>query len=95
MSYEIDTVVTSNGTELDSEALGRLAKEWESDTWEGQLTDITVGRPRIMGEELVNVTFRMPKSRLKIIEAIALRKGETRSEYLREAVDKALVSDST
>ena len=94
MSGKRETIVTAKGTELTEEMMDHLAEKWESDTWEGRLTQVIVGRPRIMGEELVNVTFRIPKSRLSIIEAIAKSKGETRSEYLREAIDKALIADS-
>jgi hypothetical protein len=95
MSKKRSTVITSTGTEITDDTLERLAAEWEGDIWEGHLTDISVGRPRIMGEELVNLTFRVPKSRLAIIEAMARRKGETRSEYLREAIDKALTADAS
>jgi hypothetical protein len=95
MSDRTNAVTTGAGAEVTDEMFERLAGEWENDTWSGRLTDISVGRPRIMGEELVNVTFRIPKSRLTTIEAIAKRKGETRSEYLRDAVDKALAGDAS
>ena len=95
MEAKSDSVVTGESSVLTDEVLEQLAGEWESDTWSGLLTNIVVGRPRIMGEELVNVTFRIPKSRLDIIEDMARRKGVKRSEYLREAVDKALVSDAS
>jgi len=93
MSGKKEKIITASGVELTEQMMDRLAHEWESDTWKGRLTEITVGRPRIMGEELVNVTFRIPKSRLSILEAVAKSNGETRSEYLRKAVDKALVAD--
>ena len=94
MNAKKEKIVTAKGAELTEETMGRLADEWENDTWKGRLTEVSVGRPRIMGEELVNVTFRLPKSRLSTIEAVAKSKGETRSEYLRKAVDKALIADS-
>jgi hypothetical protein len=77
------------------EVFDRLAEEWERDTWKGQLTDISVGRPRITGDELVNVTFRVPRTRLDVLEAVAKQAGKTRSEYLRDALDRALVADAT
>ena len=94
MSAKADMVITSSGAEIADETLEEMAEAWEDDTWEGRLTAITAGRPRIFDEELVNVTFRIQKSRLETIETIAKRKGETRSEYLREAVTRALVADA-
>jgi len=94
MKENADKKTTDNSAGLTDAMLELRASEWENDTWDGHLTEIAVGRPRIMGEELVNVTFRLPKSRLDIIAEIAKRTGKTRSEYLREAVDKALVVDT-
>jgi hypothetical protein len=87
------SIVTKNGTVLTDEMLDKLAEEWENDTWEGSLGKVTMGRPRISSEELVGVTFKLPKSQVALVEKIARDKGETRSEFLREAVRKAAVSE--
>ena len=94
MSEKEDTLIARNGTVLTDDTLDRLAEKWENDTWDGNLTNIQAGRPRIMGEELVNVTFRIPKSRLEAVGEMARQKGETRSQYLRQAIDRALVADA-
>ena len=77
---------------MTDEMIEKLAEEWENDTWSGHLDKVVMGRPRISEEDLVNVTFRIPKSRLTSIERIANENGETRSEFLRNAVDRALIS---
>jgi hypothetical protein len=94
MSNKAPGRTASGGTAVTEELLEQSAEEWENDSWSGRLVNVTVGRPRIAGEELVNVTFRIPKSRLGALDAMASRKGESRSEYLRNAVDQALVADA-
>lgn len=41
------------------------------------------GRPRACGEELVSVTFKVPKSQRDAMDRRAKSLNETRSEYLR------------
>ena len=77
---------------LTDEMIEKFAQEWENDTWSGHLDKVVMGRPRISEEDLVNITFRIPRSRLTSIEKIAKENGETRSEFLRNAVDRALVA---
>ena len=49
-----------------------------------------MGRPRLFDEELETVSFRLPKSRVDALEAAAKRRGETKSDLFREAVDRFL-----
>jgi hypothetical protein len=86
------TVKTSGGAEITDEMFEAMAAEYETGDWSGHLTEVVMGRPRISSEELVNVTFRVPKSRGAAIARIAKEKGETRSEFLRNAVDRAIVA---
>ena len=81
-----------NGEEVSDETFDAWAEEYENGAWTGHLEKVRMGRPRISDEELVTVTFRVPKSRIPAIEAAAKRKGETRSEYLRALVDRAIIS---
>ena len=85
------SIVTKNGTVLTDEMIEKLAEQWENDTWSGHLDKVIMGRPRISDEELVNVTFRMPKSYLASIERITKESGQTRSTFLRNAVERALI----
>ena len=70
--------------------LEERAKAFESGNWpEGKTT--RMGRPPFSeDEELESITFRMPRSRVRAIEAITSQSGETRSDFLRAAVDRAL-----
>ena len=74
-----------------SEELEKSADAYERGEWpEGKTTRI--GRPPLYDDEYESVTFRLSKSRIRAIEGLMVQRGETRSEFLREAVDKALAS---
>ena len=76
---------------ITSDELEKSAAAYESGEWpEGKTTRI--GRPPLYDDELESVTFRLSKSRIRAIEELMVQRGETRSEFLREAVDKALAS---
>ena len=81
-----------SGAEITDEMFEQMAEEWESGKWEGSLYDVKVGRPREFDEELRSVTFRLPASRLAALEAAAARTGRSRSDLLRDAVDRELLS---
>lgn len=54
-------------------------------------TQTHAGRPRLFkDDELVTISVRLPKSRLAAIEKIAKGTGESRSDFIRDAVDCAL-----
>ena len=76
------------------EQLNAWAEEYENGSWKGSLGEITPGRPRLYAEELETISFRLPKSRVVAIEAVIARKGGSRSEFLRSAVDYALLMSS-
>ena len=40
------------------------------------------------------ISYRLPKSRVNAIDAKAKRNGETRSQFLRQAVDDALLTNA-
>ena len=77
-----------------ADELEKSAKAYESGEWpEGRTTRI--GRPPFYDDdELESITFRLRRSRVRAIEEIAAHKGESRSEFLREAVDQALIQNS-
>lgn len=82
--------IARDGTVLTDELLDEMAKEYEAGTWEGPLGEVVMGRPRLFDEELETVSFRLPKSRVDALEAAAKRRGETKSDLFREAVDRFL-----
>lgn len=48
------------------------------------------GRPRLSDEDLVTITFKVPRSKRAAADARAAELGETRSDFMREALDAAL-----
>jgi len=87
-------ITTDTGKVLTDEMLDKMAAEYETGSWQGHLKSVALGRPRISDEELVTISFKIPKSRIAVIDNAARRSGETRSEFLRDAVDMALVARS-
>ena len=83
--------VSENGVELTDEMLDAMAAEYERGEWSG-VGRVTAGRPRSFGEEMETVSFRIPKSRIAAMEEAARKRGETRSDLIREAVDMMLMS---
>lgn len=83
--------IAEDGTALTDELLDKLAEEYESGAWKGDLGEVTRGRPKLCEEELETVSFRLPKSRIAAIEAVAKKRGQSKSEFLRQAVDRNLI----
>lgn len=80
------------------ETLQQWEDEFERGEWELDLEHAEVhpeymkppkGRPRILDEELVSVTFRAPKSEVEAIQAAAKREHKTFSAIMREALHRA------
>jgi hypothetical protein len=84
-----------DGTVVSDEWMDAIADGAESDNLLGDVieTHIGAGRPRLYDDDdLETVSFRLPKSRIHAIESAIKCKGESRSDFLREAVDKALAA---
>lgn len=79
-------------TNMTDEAWDALAKEYEDGTWSG-VGEITPGRPRLYDEDMETVSFRLPRSRIAAIEAVTARRGESKSEFYRKAVDRQLLAE--
>ena len=79
--------VTKNGTVLTDKVLDDMAQEYEKGTWHGS---VTMGRPKLYNEELETISFRLPKSRIAAIDEAAKRRGESKSAFLRAAVEQHL-----
>ncbi|MDR1421805.1 MAG: ribbon-helix-helix domain-containing protein [Coriobacteriales bacterium] len=50
------------------------------------------GRPRLYDDDLETISFKLPKSRIREIDLVIKQKGESRSEFLRDAVERALTT---
>lgn len=79
-----------SGEVITDERFDAMAEEYEAGTW-GGIGEITTGRPKLYDEDLETVSFRLPKSRIAAVEAVAKRRGESKSDFYRKAVDRALL----
>ena len=79
-----------SGEVITDEHFDAMAEEYEAGTW-GGIGEITMGRPKLYDEDLETVSFRLPKSRIAAVEAVAKRRGESKSDFYRKAVDRALL----
>lgn len=84
MEYGTDAGVVLSDADFD-----RMAAEYESGTWSGGGT-VEPGRPKLYDEDMETVSFRLPRSRIAAVEAVARARGESKSELFRKAVDKAI-----
>ncbi len=86
-----EVVKSENGQILTDDVLERMAERHLSGDWsEAKIGKPVIGRPSIADEEVKTVVFRLPVSTIAAIDKYAAEKGETRSQFLRNAVDSAL-----
>lgn len=81
-----------DGSVVDDGMLEEMAAEWEGGEWDGHLENVVVGLPKQDADDLVTVSFRMPKSRVAAVEAATRSHGISKSEFYRRAVDRELAS---
>jgi len=84
-------VKAESGQVITDEMLDKMAKKYEDGTWGGKLGKLVVGRPSLADEEVKSVSFRLPVSKIAVIDARAEAKGKTRSEFIRETIESELV----
>lgn len=86
MSYKL-----ADGTVMTDEDIDLEGAEYESGSWEGSLTNLRVGRPRLSANESnANLSFKCPKTGAALIERAAAACGMGKSEFLRSAaIEKA------
>lgn len=77
-------------TEADFEKLGAAAEKGEYPGTPGAWVVRPQGRPTLSDEDLVSITIKVPRSQRAAIDAKAAERGETRSQFMREAVRDAL-----
>ena len=74
------------GLAVDEAYFDKLADEAEAGNYPGEPGEWIVrpqGRPQLCAEELVTVTFKVPRSQRDAIDRRARSLNESRSEYLR------------
>ena len=79
-----------NGQVLTDELLDEMAKEYEDGTWGGKTGKLVVGRPSLADEDVKSVSFRIPVSKIAVMDARAAARGETRSSFLRDVIEAEL-----
>lgn len=83
----------ADGTILTDEQIDELADKAEHGELPGKAGKLLVappGRPRISKEDLVTIAFKVPRSRRDELDRAAAARSESRSEFLRHALDVAL-----
>ena len=84
---------TKNGARLTDEDIEHLAEAAERGDYPGVPGAFVVappGRPRISEEELVTIAFKVPRSRREALDREAKACGRTRSQLIREVLERAL-----
>ena len=84
---------SEEGVLLTDELLDALANEYEDGTWEGA-GSVTRGRPRLCDEDMETISVRIPKSKIVEIDIVSKRSGESRSDFIRNAIDHALLAEA-
>ena len=84
---------TKSGVRLTDEDIGRLAEAAERGDYPGAPGAFVVAPPghqHISDEELVTIAFKVPRSRREALDREAKARGRTRSQFLREVLERAL-----
>ena len=82
--------IAENGQVLTDEMLDKMAKRYEDGTWSGKMGKLVVGRPSLADEDVKSISFRLPVSKISIMDARAANRGETRSEFIRSVIETEL-----
>jgi len=82
--------IAENGQVLTEKTLDEMAKKYEDGTWGGKTGKLVVGRPSLADEDVKSVSFRLPISKIAVIDARAAAKGETRSQFIRGVIEAEL-----
>ena len=85
-------VRTNDGRTISDTQFEQWALAAEHGKYPGRRGKIVVGRPPLSDEELMTVTFKAQPSMIASLDARAKREGVTRSELLRQAVERELAS---
>ena len=84
---------TKSGAVLTDEMLEELGEKAERGEYPGRPGKVIVaapGRPPLCDEELVTVAFKIPRSYRDRLDEKAMSLNETRSQFMRDALEAAL-----
>ncbi len=89
--------VLKDGTSVDEAYFEKLSDAASSGDYPGEPGEWIIkpqGRPRLCDEELVSVTFKIPKSQRDALDKKAKSFNESRSEYLRRITSRDLIASA-
>ncbi len=76
---------------LSETQMDKIAEKYEQDAWEpGTFEKVFVGRPTLGVSETKTMTFKIPAETLFEVDNRASCLGITRSQYVRNLIDKDL-----
>ena len=79
-------------TDDDFEALAKRAEVGDYPGTPGTWIVRPQGRPSLSDEDLVTIAFKIPRSQREVLDQKAASRNETRSQFLREMLGKALAA---
>ena len=85
--------VTREGGVLTDRDIEEIAERLERGELPGKWGRILVGRPRISSEQLKLIGVKVPKSAVRAFDEKAARNGQTRSQRLRQLIERDLNED--
>lgn len=85
--------VTREGSVLTDRDIEEIAERLERGELPGKWGRILVGRPRISSEQLKLIGVKVPESTVRAFDEKAARNGQTRSQRLRQLIERDLNED--
>lgn len=85
-------ITTKNGAVVADEQMEAMAAMFERGEWPEGRSRVVRGRPLLFGEELKAISFKVSARKVSALDGKAAAAGMSRSDYLRELVDKDLTS---
>ncbi len=85
--------VTREGGVLTDQDIEEIAERLERGELPGKWGRILVGRPRISSEQLKLIGVKVPESAVRAFDEKAARNGQTRSQRLRQLIERDLNED--
>lgn len=85
--------ITQGGDVLTDRDIEEIAERLERGELPGKWGRILVGRPRISTEQLKLVGVKVPESKVRAFDEKASRNGQTRSQRLRQLIERDLEED--
>ena len=85
--------VTREGGVLTDRDIEEIAERLERGELPGKWGRILVGRPRISSEQLKLIGVKVPESAVCAFDEKAARNGQTRSQRLRQLIERDLNED--